>query len=69
MATRTASREPMIERATGRPVKDETLVLRLSELRARISSNVGAAKRPMMRSAETALDRFLGSSAGDSRPG
>jgi hypothetical protein len=43
-ATRTASREQMIERSTGHGVKDETLVMRLSELRARVSGNTGASK-------------------------
>ena len=44
LATRSASREPMIERTTGRAVKDETLIMHLSELRARIAGNSGGAK-------------------------
>jgi len=36
-ATRTASRELMLDRVTARPVKDETLVMPLSQLRARIA--------------------------------
>lgn len=44
LATRTASREQMVERSTGQPVKDQTLVMRLSELRTRIAGNPGAVK-------------------------
>ena len=43
-ATRAASREQMVDRVTGRNVKDQTLVMKLSELRAHISRNTGAAK-------------------------
>jgi hypothetical protein len=42
--TRRASRELMLDRATGRPVKDETLVMRLSELRSRIAGTLGTGK-------------------------
>jgi hypothetical protein len=38
VSTRAASRELMLDRKTGRPVKDETMVMRLSELRARIAT-------------------------------
>ena len=37
-ATRAATHELMIDRATGRAVKDQTLVMRLSELRSRIAA-------------------------------
>jgi hypothetical protein len=40
VSTRSASRELMLDRRTGRPVKDETMVMRLSELRTRIASGV-----------------------------
>jgi hypothetical protein len=40
VTTRSASREPMLDRRTGRPVKDETMVMRLSELRGRIAAGV-----------------------------
>ncbi len=42
MATRAASRELMLEPSTARPVKDQTLVMRLSELRLRIGSTLAA---------------------------
>ena len=42
LSTRSASRELMLDRQTGRPVKDDTMVMRLSELRTRISK--GTAK-------------------------
>ncbi len=41
MATRSASNELMLDRGTGQPVKDQPLVMRLSELRSRISSTLG----------------------------
>ena len=41
MATRSASHELMLDGRTGRPVKDQTLTMRLSELRARIASTLG----------------------------
>jgi hypothetical protein len=41
VATRSASQELMLDRQTGRPVKDQTLTMRLSELRARIASTLG----------------------------
>jgi hypothetical protein len=44
VATRTATRELMLDRHTGRPVKDETLVMRLSELRLRIGAKPGTVK-------------------------
>jgi hypothetical protein len=40
VSTRSASRELMLDRRTGRPVKDETMVMRLSELRSRIATGV-----------------------------
>jgi hypothetical protein len=43
LATRPASAELMLDRGTGRPVKDQTLVMNLSELRAHIASTLGAA--------------------------
>ena len=42
VSTRSASRELMLDRQTGRPVKDDTVVMRLSELRTRIAK--GTAK-------------------------
>ena len=36
-ATRAATRELMLDRQTGQPVKDETLTMHLSEIRSRIS--------------------------------
>ena len=42
VTTRAASRELMVERTTGRPVKDQTWVMRMSELRTRINSTLGA---------------------------
>lgn len=45
VSTRSASRELMLDRQTGRPVKDETMVMRLSELRSRITNRMkGTAK-------------------------
>jgi hypothetical protein len=41
-ATRRGSRELMFERSTGKPVQDQTLVMRMSELRTRIHSTLGA---------------------------
>jgi hypothetical protein len=41
-ATRTASRELMLDRITARPVKDETLVMPLSQLRAKIAGGLKA---------------------------
>ncbi len=41
MATRTASQELMLDRLSGRPVKDQTLTMRLSELRAHIANALG----------------------------
>jgi hypothetical protein len=41
MATRAASSERMLAPGSGRPVMDEKLVMRLSELRARIASTLG----------------------------
>ena len=45
-ATRTASHETMLEAGTGRPVKDQTLVMPLSQLRSRIAAGLakGVAK-------------------------
>jgi hypothetical protein len=45
ISTRAASRELMLDRRTGRPVKDETMVMRLSELRGRIRSGLKGAAR------------------------
>lgn len=45
VSTRAASHELMLDRQTGRPVKDQTMVMRLSELRGRIAAGLkGAAK-------------------------
>jgi hypothetical protein len=45
VSTRATTRELMLDRRTGRPVKDEPVVMRLSELRGRIASGVrGSAK-------------------------
>jgi hypothetical protein len=41
VATRAASRELMLDRGTGQPVKDQTLVMKLSELRSRIKGPSG----------------------------
>lgn len=43
VTTRAASRELMLEPGTARQVKDQTLVMKLSDLRARIASTLGAA--------------------------
>ena len=43
-ATRNASRELMLDRSSGRPVKDETLVMRLSDLRARVAAGLKGGK-------------------------
>ena len=44
--TRNATRELMLDRASGRPVKDQTLVMRLSDLRGRVAANLkGAAAK------------------------
>jgi hypothetical protein len=44
VSTRVASRELMLDRKSGRPVKDETMVMRLSELRKRIAAGKGTSK-------------------------
>jgi len=44
LATRNATRELMLDPSNGRPVKDQTLVMRLSELRTRIASGLGAGR-------------------------
>ncbi len=44
VATRAASHEVMVAAGTGRPVKDQTLVMRLSELRARIAASTGSGR-------------------------
>ncbi|HEY1240493.1 MAG TPA: hypothetical protein VGF16_08040 [Bryobacteraceae bacterium] len=41
VAMRAATSELMLERGTGRQVKDQALVMKLSELRSRIASQVG----------------------------
>jgi hypothetical protein len=43
-ATRSATRELMLDGTTGRPVEDETLVLKLSDLRGRIAAGLKGAK-------------------------
>jgi hypothetical protein len=43
-ATRAASRELMLDRTTGRPVKDAALSLKLNDLRGRIATVQGGAK-------------------------
>jgi hypothetical protein len=40
MATRSASHEVMLEHGTGKQVKDQTLTMHMSELRARILSTL-----------------------------
>ena len=42
VATRTASRELMLDPATSRPVKDSALTMNLSELRSRIAATLAA---------------------------
>jgi hypothetical protein len=42
VATRAATRELMLDRSSGRPVKDQVLVMRLSELRSRIAGKAVA---------------------------
>ena len=42
VATRSASHELMLDRSTGQPVKDQPLVMHLSELRSRISTTLAA---------------------------
>jgi hypothetical protein len=45
MSTRAASRELMLDRRTGRPVQDEPVAMRLSELRGRIAAGLKASAR------------------------
>ncbi len=45
LATRTATRELMLDRQSGQPVKDETLTMHLSDLRSRISTALAGVKR------------------------
>jgi hypothetical protein len=45
VSTRSASRELMLDRQTGRPVKDETVVMKLSELRTRITTGLKGTAR------------------------
>ena len=45
LATRSASRELMLDPDTSRPVKDNALSMRLSALRSRIASHTGGARR------------------------
>src|SRR5690349_2307984 len=40
VATRRASRELMLDRSSGQPVKDETLVMRMSELREKVTASL-----------------------------
>jgi len=42
MATRSASHELMLDRGTGQPVKDQPMVMHLSELKSRISTTLSA---------------------------
>ena len=42
--TRVASRELMLDPATGRPVKDETITMQLSDLRSRITADLTGAR-------------------------
>jgi hypothetical protein len=42
MATRSASRELMLDPQTARPVKDSALSMKLSTLRSRIAASVAA---------------------------
>ncbi len=42
LATRRATRELMLDPSNGKPVKDQTMVMRLSELRSRISTTLAA---------------------------
>ena len=44
VATRRASGELMVARGTGAPVKDQTLTMRLSELRSRIAGTLAAGR-------------------------
>lgn len=44
VATRAASHELMLDPGTGHPVKDQALVMRLSELRSRIASTLAASR-------------------------
>jgi len=44
VATRSASRELMLDGSTGKPVKDEVLVMHLSELRSKVSARLGTGK-------------------------
>jgi hypothetical protein len=43
--TRSASREMMLDRSTGQPVKDQPMVMRMSELRSRVAGTLGAKGR------------------------
>lgn len=45
VATRPASAELMLDRATGEPVRDQAVVMNLSDLRAHIASVLGAGAR------------------------
>ena len=44
LATRSASRELMLDASSGHPVKDDTLIMHLSELRSRIAKSLAVAK-------------------------
>ncbi len=46
VATRIASKELMLERGTAHPVKDQTLVMSLSDLRARIATTLSGKAAP-----------------------
>ena len=45
-ATRAASREVMLEKGTGREVKDQTIVMTLADLRARIATALNGGGKP-----------------------
>jgi len=49
MATRSATRELMLDSGSGRPVKDQTLKMHLSELRSRISSTLATANQVVVK--------------------
>jgi len=46
MASRAASRELMLDRGTGQPVKDQPLLMHMSELRARILATLSSGPAP-----------------------
>ena len=46
VVTRTASTELMLEAGTSRPIRDETLVMSLNDLRARVAERLGGTAAP-----------------------